>query len=529
MPSKKAGRWITGFGALLLLSAAGCSSLPETPGSESSYRENRAMFISGYGNIESVYIDPVDIGVLATAGLARLSTIDPKLSVERRDDAVVLLSEGRPRAAFDAPRNNDAAGWGILTADLLAAARSFSEPLRAASDEDLYEAVFGGVVANLDGVSRYATAREAFENRVSREGFGGIGVRIAVEGGMVRIVSVMHYTPAERVGLRADDLISHIDGHPVKGLDQSTIVNLLRGPVGSRVALQLVREGENSPRVLAVTRAHIVPETVVYRREGNVAYLRIYSFNLETAQSLRKELIRAEADNGSPPKGYVLDLRGNPGGLLDQAVAVADLFLKQGRIVSTHGRHPDSHQYFEASGADYGKGRPIVILINGNSASAAEIVAAALQDSGRAVVIGSNSYGKGTVQTVLRMPNQGELTLTWARFHAPSGYMLHHLGVLPSICTNANGMDAPHLIGALRDGELVPVPTVLRNTVGPEDEAHLKRLRAVCPLQKAEEEVDLKVALMLLEDPALYERALRLADPRAMTVSTQPALSQVLP
>jgi carboxyl-terminal processing protease len=534
MSLKKAGRRTPhfappGFAVLLLLTIAGCGVLPGGSAPESSYREDREMFMSGYADIEAVYIEPVDIGVLAMDGLEQLSTIDPTLSVERRNAAVVLMSDGRPQAAFEAPRRDDTAGWGILTADLVQAARSASPALRDATSEDLYEAVFEGAVSDLDGVSRYATAKEALENRVSREGFGGIGVRIAVEDGTVRIVSVMHDTPAERVGLRADDLISQIDGRPVQGLDQEAIVDLMRGPVGSQVDLELQRDGESNPQALAVTRAHIVPETVIYRREGDVAYLRIYSFNLETAQSLRKELLHARADIGQALEGYILDLRGNPGGLLDQAVAVADLFLRHGRIVSTHGRHPDSHQYFEASGPDYGHGQPIVILVNGNSASAAEIVAAALQDSGRAVVVGSNSYGKGTVQTVLRMPNQGELTLTWALFHAPSGYPLNHLGVLPSICTGTGHMDAPQLIGALRSGVLVPVPTVLRNATGPGDITHLRQLRALCPPRKTEDPVDLQVALRLLASPALYRRAVHLADPPDMIVSTQPALSQALP
>ncbi|WP_119459540.1 S41 family peptidase [Rhodospirillaceae bacterium SYSU D60014] len=515
--------------ALLLLSVVGCGGMPERPAGDNSLLADREMFAAGYENIEMIYIEPVDPGTLTMAGLERLSTIDPELSVKRTADSVILLVDRDAHAVFETPAHDDGAAWGILTANIVDSARSVSPHLRGTSSEALYETMFEGILSSLDGVSRYASATEAFENRVSREGFGGIGIRIAVGDDAVRVVSVMHYTPAERAGLRADDVISHINGLPVDGLDQDAVVDLLRGPVGTPVDLEVRHSGAKTSRAVAVTRAHIVPETVVYRREGDIAYLRVYSFNLETAQSLRKELIHARADVGDDLEGFVLDLRGNPGGLLDQAVAVADLFLERGRIVSTHGRHPDSHQYFEASGGDYGDGLPIVVLINGNSASAAEIVAAALQDSGRGVVIGSNSYGKGTVQTVLRMPNQGELTLTWARFHAPSGYTLHHLGVLPSICTNSADNTASHLIGALRGGRLVPVPTVLRNAADPEDTSGLDRLRAACPLRKVEEAVDLQVALALLEEPALYERAIHLADPPKFTVSTQPALSQAQP
>src|SRR5207249_8814882 len=244
-----------------------------------------------------------------------------------------------------------------------------------------------------------------------------------------------------------------------------------------------------------------VPETVTYRREGDVAYIRIYSFNLETSDSLRREISNAQTELGKKLRGYVLDLRGNPGGLLDQAVAVSDLFLNSGRIVSTHGRNPDSHQYFEATPGDAIDGLPMAVLINGNSASASEIVAAALQDNDRAVVIGSNSYGKGTVQELRRLPNDGELTLTWARFHAPSGYTLHHVGVLPSICTNKDDEDATQLLAELGAGKLPPLPVEQRGNTSPEDTAALDKIRAVCPVYHSERAVDLEVAIRLLNQP----------------------------
>src|SRR4029453_18190026 len=233
----------------------------------------------------------------------------------------------------------------------------------------------------------------------------------------------------------------------------------------------------------------IVPETVTFERKGSVAYLRVYGFNQDTADSLRKEMLHAQQDIGTGLKGYIMDLRGNPGGLLDQSVAVSDLFIGHGRIVSTHGRHPDSHQYFEATAGDIADGLPLVVLVNGDSASAAEIVAAALQDSGPAVVVGSNSYGKGTVQTVLRMPNDGELTLTWARFHAPSGYTLNHLGVLPSICTSRDE-DSRATVAALKEDRVAAIPTIARNAASPTDLVTLNKLRAACPARKEENPVD---------------------------------------
>jgi carboxyl-terminal processing protease len=271
----------------------------------------------------------------------------------------------------------------------------------------------------------------------------------------------------------------------------------------------------------------VVPETVTYRREGDIAYFRIYQFNEDTTASLRREFENARNEIGEHLRGVILDLRGDPGGVLDQAVGVADLFMDSGRIVSTIGRNPDSHQYYEATPGDIAQGLPIAILINGNSASASEIVAAALQDSGRAVLIGTNSYGKGTVQTVPRLPNNGEISLTWARYFAPSGYTLNHIGVLPSICTNNGDQDATELLAELGDGKLNAVPVKARNTTSPEDTPALDKLRATCPAYKsAERAVDLQVAIRLLGQPRLYAEALALAAVPGQTAATQSALTQ---
>ncbi len=495
------------------------------------YTSDRSMFVRGYEEIESAYIEPIDIGTLAVAGLQQLATIDPTIIVDRSDGDVILVVKNGAATRFEAPGPDQATRWGVLTAGALGAARAASPEVAAVGNEEIYQTMFDGVVDRLDDFSRYSSATDAAENRATREGFGGIGVRIAVEEDNVRILSVMHYTPAERAGLKADDYITHIDGAPVVGLSQQDVIVRLRGPVDSPVILTIERGGAPDALAVEVTRAHVVPETVVYRREGNIAYLRIYSFNLETADSLRREIRSAMAEIGPELRGLVLDLRGNPGGLLDQAVAVSDLFLDEGRVVSTHGRHPDSHQYFEAGPGDVAAGKPIIVLINGNSASAAEIVAAALQDDGRAVVIGTNSYGKGTVQTVIRMPNDGELTLTWARFHAPSGYTLNHLGVLPTICTSAgsSSTDADRLMRELAAGALQPVPTDMRNATDPGDTEALDRLRAACPQRRSEEGLDLVLALRLLDNPPLYARAVHLADTPDLAFTDQQAWSPVEP
>lgn len=496
-------------------------------GPNESYDAPREMFVSGYEKIGSVYIQQVDLGDLAVAGLTQVASLDPTLGVSREADKVALQVNGKDKARFNSPAAGDADGWANLTADVLAAARASSPSLTDRPNEDVYDAFFVGALSKLDGFSRYSTAAEAAENRATREGFGGIGVRVAVEDKVVRIISVMNYTPAQRLGLKSDDVITEVDGQPVAGLQQDQVIDILRGPVDSHVKVTVVRAG-SAPFVVDITRAHIVPETVTYERRDSVAYLHIYGFNLDTADSLRKEMLHARQDIGGGLKGYIVDLRGNPGGLLDQSVEVSDLFIDKGRIVSTRGRHPDSQQYFEATAGDVAEGLPVVVLVNGDSASAAEIVAAALQDSGRAVVVGSNSYGKGTVQTVLRMPNDGELTLTWARFHAPSGYTLNHMGVIPSVCTTTEG--ERQVIDDLRTGRMKPVPTDVRNAVNPDDTPALKKLRSICPERRGEEPIDEQVAMELLTDPSLYKRAVHLADlPRGQDGTDGAVVSQAQP
>jgi carboxyl-terminal processing protease len=498
----------------LLLALAACAGTAGKTPQDIDAALDRDMMVSGLGDIESIYITKPQLSELTLAGMQQLSSLDPGLRIEGDDDDLKLLHDGSLIEAehIEDGDEDDAKRWGRAAAELLKEARLKSPAVAEAGNEKIYETVFTGIIGKLDSFSRYSGAESAKEERAARDGFGGIGVRISVEDEQVRITSVMHYTPAERLGLKRDDIILEIDGDSVEGLTQQQVVNLLRGEVDSRVQLLVERESKDDPFEVVVKRAHVVPETVSYRREGNVAYFRLFGFNSETANSLKREIKDAKAEIGKKLKGFVLDLRGNPGGLVPQSVAVANLFLEEGRIVSIHGRHPDSHQYFEASEGDVADGKPVAVLIDGNSASAAEIVAAALQDNGRAVLIGSNSYGKGTVQNIKTLPNQGEIKLTWARFHAPSGYTLHHLGVLPTVCTSGK-VSAETLLAELQSGQLPQVPTLRRNAAKPDDTEALDALRRICPARRAEDPVDLELALRLIDQPSLYASAVGLAQP----------------
>jgi carboxyl-terminal processing protease len=277
-----------------------------------------------------------------------------------------------------------------------------------------------------------------------------------------------------------------------------------------------VRAGSPLTREFELRRALVVLPTVAMTRDGDIAVFQILSFNQSTTEKLTEALAEARQQTGGRLAGIVLDLRGNPGGLLDQAVSLADLFIRDGPIVSTIGRHPASHQYFAASGHSVAPQVPIAVLINGGSASSSEIVAAALQDTGRAVVIGSSSYGKGTVQTVLRLPNEGELTLTWARLVTPAGYYLQTHGVVPTLCTSDLGDDAASLQRGLeRASASAPAtPLALRPRAGL-DERAWSELRRSCPARQTSPAVDLKMAERVLADPGLYAAALH--PPRGAT------------
>ena len=466
-------------------------------------------FAVGYSNIAKKYIEQVSIGELVVEGLRGLGAIDPALTVRRTENGVALSLVGGEVARFDTPDDGDTDAWASLTVDVARAGRTASSELKDASVEDIYEAVFDGVLSRLDRFSRYAGREDAKRNRARRQGFGGIGIRFNATKGKVRITEIMEETPAQRAGLMVDDLLISIDGVSVKGLGTKELVARLRGPVETRVVLAVQRDQVADPLSFDIERAHVIPSTVTDRNDDGVLVLKVARFNQATSRSLSRKIKNARETQGDGLKGIVLDLRGNPGGLLKQAVLAADLFLTQGEIVRTRGRHSDSVQFYQARGSDVSQGLPVVVLIDGKSASAAEITAAGLQDRGRAIVLGTTSFGKGSVQTVVRLPNDGEITLTWSRFVAPSGYILHRLGVHPTICTSGVTAKSADPIDAFLDrkNEGADVFTAWRS-VAFADETLRQKLRASCPAERRGVSGDVKLARRLIESADLYSRFL---------------------
>ncbi|NQU62201.1 MAG: PDZ domain-containing protein [Rhodospirillales bacterium] len=467
------------------------------------------VFAAAYGGVADKYIDPVNVRDIAFEGIRGLGAIDPGLTIQENGATIVLSDSGRKITSFETPKADDVKGWAELTAKISSAAREESAEMKSTDMETIFEAVFDGMLSNLDIFSRYAGAQEAERNRSKRDGFGGIGIRYRVRDGIPVITEVLKKTPAAKSGLRKDDRITHVDATPLSGLSRHEISRKLRGPTHTRVELTVARGDNPAPVIIAMERAHIFAATVEHSTKDGIVYFKVKSFNQDTARSLAEKLRKARLDLGDGMKGMVIDLRGNPGGLLKQSVKVADLLLTQGQIVSTRGRHADSIHHYEASGRDLADGLPLVVLVDGKSASAAEIVAAALQDRDRAVVIGTTSFGKGSVQTVLRLPNDGEITLTWSRLIAPSGYMFHGLGIRPAICTSGvKGAARDAIKKGFANRSKTEETFVAWRQPGLRVEPKRSQLRATCPSQRRRDDFEMQVARQVLNDQALYNRAL---------------------
>lgn len=302
-------------------------------------------------------------------------------------------------------------------------------------DKQLMENAIRGMLNGLDPHSNYLDADEYKELKISTSGqFGGLGLQVSMDDGFIRIISPIDDTPASRAGILPGDTIIRIDKTHVKGLTLNKAVKLMRGKPGSSITLTIRREKNNKPIIFSLERAIIKVESVKYEMltEG-YAYVRIASFQSQTAVHLRTALDNLADENKAALKGLVLDLRNNPGGVLNAAADVADLFIKKGLLVYTKGRMPQSFTEFKANNNDQLKGAPIVVLINAGSASAAEIVAGALQDHKRAVLIGDKSFGKGSVQTIQELPNGGAVKFTTARYFTPSGRSIQAQGITPDI------------------------------------------------------------------------------------------------
>jgi len=347
----------------------------------------------------------------------------------------------------------------------LAELRTFSEVfgkiksdyVKEVDDKKLIEGAIRGMLADLDPHSAYMDADSFKELQVGTTGeFGGLGIEVGMEDGFVKVIAPIDDTPAQRAGIQPGDLIIRLDDSPVKGMTLGEAVKIMRGKPGTKITLTIVREGEEKPLTITITRAIIKVKSVKSRiLEDGFGYVRITQFQSRTGKDLNKVLKKLNRESGGQLKGLVLDLRNNPGGVLNAAVDVSDAFLNKGTIVYTDGRIKNSKMRFNARQGDLLNGAPMVVLINGGSASASEIVAGALQDHKRAVILGQPSFGKGSVQTILPLPGGTALKLTTALYYTPSGRSIQAEGIVPDVKLESVKLaKAEHSLRMLKEADL---------------------------------------------------------------------------
>lgn len=348
--------------------------------------------------------------------------------------AFITLEIAKPTNANEASENKSTYEQLSLFGDIFERIRE--KYVEEVNDEDLIRAAINGMLTSLDPHSSYLPPSDFDQMKVQTRGeFGGLGIEVTQEEGYVKVVSPIDDTPAFRAGIEAGDLITAVDGQSLLGLSLDEAVKLMRGPVGSEIVLTIFRETIEEPYDVTIIRDTIKPLVVRHRLEGDTAYVRLTTFNDQTYRGLEKAIkeMTKEAGGIKNINGFVLDLRNNPGGLLSQAIKVSDAFLDKGEIVSTRSKHKGEGDRFNAMRGDLAKGKPIVVIINGGSASASEIVAGALQDHRRAIILGTKSFGKGSVQTIMPLQGNGAIRLTTSRYYTPSGRSIQAVGVVPDI------------------------------------------------------------------------------------------------
>jgi len=348
----------------------------------------------------------------------------------------VVMGFGAALGVMSAKGADDASAYRQLDLFSDAFEKVRANYVRPVQDKELIGDAVQGMVSSLDPHSSYMNAKSYGDMQITTNGqFGGVGIIVEQEeSGLIKVISPVDGTPAAKAGIKSGDKIGAIDGVSIIGMPQDEAIDKMRGPAGSKVTLTVIRQGEKKPFDVALQRAIVQVDQVTSHREGDVGYIRMPGFNQQTAPGLERAVRALKKQIGPGIKGYILDLRNNPGGLLDQAIQVSDDFLSSGEIVSTRGRHPDDTQRYDAKSGDILEGKKLVVLINAGTASASEIVSGALQDHRRATIVGMTSFGKGSVQTIIPLADGGgALRLTTARYFTPSGHSIQAQGIIPDI------------------------------------------------------------------------------------------------
>ncbi|HQT47629.1 MAG TPA: S41 family peptidase [Acidocella sp.] len=457
-------------------------------------------------------LQPLTIPQMAIWGLNGLAALDPNLDTTLQNGQIRLYGPNQMLIAIPAPAPGDAAAWGQAAARVAAAAYAASPALQQAGTQELISSFFDELFNHFDPYSRYEPPLQAAQDQLMITGLAGTGLTFGVQGGHVVIGTIAADSPAENAGLTVGTLVLQVNGHSVSPRQVSRLNDEMNGLLGTKATLRLQDPSDPvpAPQDITLTRAFIPPQTVFQDPSPapGVLALKITSFNPGTSDQFSAAVAAAMAAQ-PPPSGLVLDLRGNRGGILRQAVLVADSLLPSGSIVFAQGRDPDADQSFHAEGADLTSGTRIVVLVDGQTASAAEILSAALADNGRAVVVGSETLGKGLVQTVTSLPDGGELFVTWSRVLAPRGWPMQTLGVMPQVCTSLGDEALQAQLSALQSGHslMTPALTKARAMRATASVDAILAVRDDCPADIGGDE-DFTAAAFLLNNPSAYQAAL---------------------
>ena len=496
---------------IFLLLAGPARAQPDVPPSRPGFQGGLAASIltASFEFLVPRTLEPVSMQQLTLWGLRGITSLDAGLTVEEHGPVLDLRQANQSIHFCIIPSVPTADAWGRTGAEMMSAAWESSDVLREAGFQALISSFFDELFNHLDPYSRYVPPGAASLDRARRSGEAGIGLVLAKVGRAFIVQSVNAEGPGAEAGIIKGDSILAVDNQPTLGADLATVLSWIAGTDGTEVAITL-RRRDGSTQAVVVERAVLPPETVFAQQTGDVLLVRIAGFSSDTDRRLGQEFERAVAKVPASRRvrGVVIDLRGNRGGLLRQAVAATSLMLDNGLVAVTAGRNPGATHEWRAVAHDATEGAAVVVLVDGRSASAAEIMAAALADQGRAVVVGSSTLGKGLVQTIATLPDGGELFVTWSRVLAPSGWPIQSLGVLPQVCTSGGPDATAQQLASLNRGRLAMADALARHDAAraPLPNAEVVALRSACPAAEGRE-ADLATARYLLAHPAAYAAA----------------------
>lgn len=495
------------FGVLLAMLVIGRAYAQTAPGTTLDRARLVAVYQESLSFVAPRILEPVPVPELTFWGLQGISDIDPSLRVVTRENRLLLFRREHAVADLPVPSGDSASDWAQAAADVTQAAFAASASMRRNGTQRVIETFFDQMFSRLDPYSRYVPPAEAGADRERRAGRAGLGLSVGARGSLIQVTGVVRDSPAAIAGIHPGDILASVDGQRTNGQDPETIAALLSGPENSYVTLAW-RGRDGRMRDEQLLRVMVPPETVFARRQSNMLVLRVTSFSGSTASHIAQSVQDAMAEP-HPVDGIVLDLRDNRGGLLHQAVTAADTFLPAGLIATTIGRDPDARHIWHSTEGELAENVPVIILVDGFTASASEIMAAALADRGRAVVVGSATVGKGMVQTIDPMPDGGELFVTWSQLLAPLGWPLQGLGVLPQVCTSLGTEALSRQLAALSTGFQPMNDAIWREREArlPVSASQVLEIRAACPAA-AGKPADLEAAQALIANPAAYAAAL---------------------